>query len=142
MKKIIFFFSIVLLVTGCSSVKRPDVTKSNYDILTSSDYGGASFRFYETISEPDEFNILLSDDILKKYVKKEDINSANYILVNMGEKKSNGYSVEVVSVEELSDKVVVTLKEKEPNPNDPVAMSITNPYMVIKIKSKKPIELK
>lgn len=141
MKKITLLLIIVLL-SSCSSTMKSDVVKSNYEILTSSDFGGGSFRFYEIISEADEFNILLSDDILKKYVKKDDILTSNYILVNMGEKKSGGYYMEVQKVEEQSDKVIVTLKEHEPKPGENVSMGITSPYMVIKIKSKKPIEIK
>ncbi len=111
-----------------------------YDVLFGSDYGGASFQFYEIVTEENEFNILLTDDMIKPYVKKDDILTCNFILVNMGEKKSGGYTLEVQKVEELADKIIVTLKEVEPK--GVATMAVTKPCYVIKIKSKKPIEIK
>ena len=132
--------SLIFLLFSCSSTKPPMISGIKYDVLTGSDYGGASFQFYEIISEEAEFNILLTDDIIKPYVKKEDIKTCNFILVNMGEKKSEGYTLKVQKVEELADKIIITLKEIEPRGN--VAQVTTKPCYVIKIKSKKPIEIK
>lgn len=134
--------AIVLITTlfSCSSFKPPMISEPMYDVLFGSDYGGASFQFYEIVSDEREFNILLTDDMIKPYVKKEDILTCNFILVNMGEKKSGGYTIEVQKVEELADKVIVTLKEIEPK--GVATMAVTKPCYVIKIKSKKPIEIK
>lgn len=134
--------SILLVITlfSCSSSKQPIISEPMYDVLFGSDYGGASFQFYEIVSDEKEFNILLTDDMIKPYVKKEDIETCNFILVNMGEKKSGGYTLEVQKVEELSDKIIVTLKEVEPK--GIATMAVTKPCYVIKIKSKKPIEIK
>lgn len=135
--------AIVLLIfflTSCSSTKPPLISEVKYDVLMGSDFGGASFQFYEIISEEAEFNILLTDDIIKPYVNKDDIKTCNFILVNMGEKKTAGYSLKVQKVEELTDKIIITLKEIEPKGN--LAQVVTKPCYVIKIKSKKPIEIK
>jgi hypothetical protein len=140
MIKKIALFSMLLLLFSCTTAKLPLESKPLYDVLIGSDYGGASFQFYEIISTEDEFNILLSDEIIKPYVKKEDIINSNFILVNMGEKKSVGYSLKVQKVEELPDKIVVTLKEIEPKRI--LATEVTKPCYVIRIKSKKPIEIK
>lgn len=111
-----------------------------YDVLFGNEYGGASFQFYEIISTEDEFNILLTDEMIQPYVKKADIETCNFILVNMGEKPSGGYTIEVKKVEELSDKIIVTIKEVAPT--GMATMAMTKPCYVIKIKSKKPIEIK
>jgi len=140
MIKKIALASLFLVLFSCSSTKQPIVSAVKYDILFGSDYGGASFQFYEIISEKDEFNILLTDDMIKPYVKKNDIETCNFILVNMGEKNKEGYTLKVQKVEELPDKILVTLKEIEPRGN--VAQVTTKPCYVIKIKSKKPIEIK
>jgi hypothetical protein len=140
MIKKIAIASLFLVLFSCSSTKPPLISATKYDVLFGSDYGGASFQFYEIISEKDEFNILLTDDMIKPYVKKEDIETCNFILVNMGEKKSEGYTIKVQKVEELADKIIITLKEIEPRGN--VVQATTKPCYVIKIKSKKPIEIK
>ncbi len=140
MIKRIAIVSLVFVLFSCSSTKPPLISGVKYDVLTGSDYGGASFQFYEIISEEAEFNILLTDDIIKPFVNKDDIKTCNFILVNMGEKKTAGYSLKVQKVEELDDKIIVTLKEIEPKGN--LAQVVTKPCYVIKIKSKKPIEIK
>lgn len=139
MKKIIIG-SLVFLLFSCGSSKPPMLSKPMYDVLFGSDFGGASFQFYEIISEEKEFNMLLKDKMIKPYVKKEDIATCNFILVNIGEKQKKGYTIEVKSIEELSDKMVIYIKEIEPKgaPDE----NTTNPCFVVKIKSKKTIEIK
>lgn len=140
MKKIIPILILTLLYS-CSTTKK---TTGNqlYKVLISSEYGGGNFRFYEIITEPKEFKMLLGDDEIKRFVKADDIKTSNFILVNLGEKNHGGYTIEVVSVEEKSDKIVVTINEIEPKKGSNVTTAITNPYAVIKINSKKPIEIK
>lgn len=140
MKKVVSLV-IVLVLVSCSSTKSKD-TNSLYKVLVSSEYGGGNFQFYEIISEQKEFRMLLGDDEIKKFVKPNDITTSNFILLNMGEKTSGGYSIEVVKVEELADKIVVTVKENGPTTGQNVTDALTNPYSVVKINSKKPIEIK
>ena len=140
MKKVVFIV-FVLFMVGCSSTKTKD-TGGLYSVLVSSEYGGGNFKFYEIFTEAKEFKMLLGDDELKKLVQPNDINTSNFILLNMGEKTTGGYSIEVVNVEELSDKIIVTVKENAPKTGDNVTDAITNPYAVVKINSKKPIEIK
>ncbi|WP_395043308.1 protease complex subunit PrcB family protein [Flavobacterium sp.] len=141
MKKIISVLFIAFFFS-CSTTKSKDDSKLLYKVLVSSDFGGASFQFFEIITEQKEFAILLGDDEIKKFVKPNDINSSNFILVNLGEKNTGGYKIEIVNVEELLDKIVVTIKEKKPEESQIVTQEITNPYCVLKINSKKPIEIK
>lgn len=140
MRKVICLLSIIV-VASCSPTKKKD-TNSLYQVLVSSEYGGGNFQFYEIFSEANEFKMLLGDDELKKLVQPNDINTSNFILLNMGEKTTGGYSIEVVNVEELSDKIIVTVKENTPKSGENVTDAITNPYTVVKINSKKPIEIK
>jgi hypothetical protein len=132
---------IIAIFYSCSSTKKT-VENKLYNVLISSDYGGGSFKFYEIITEPKEFKMLLGDDEIKKFVKADDIKTANFILVNLGEKNNGGYGIEVESVVELADKIVVTIKEIGPKKGENVTMALTNPYAVIKINSKKAIEIK
>jgi hypothetical protein len=132
----------VLLLFSCSSSKK-GTTTNKYQILITQDYGGAAFQFYEFVTEPNEFNMLLGDDEIKKFVKKDDIKTSNFILINLGEKKSEGYKVEISNIEELADKISISIKEIEPKRiKIPLDGSTTNPYCIVKINSKKPIEIK
>ena len=115
------------------------LAKPLYEILFRNDFGGAGFQFYEIISEKDEFNILLVDDLIKPYVRKTDIETCNFILINLGEKQAKGFTIEVTNIEELPDKIIITIKEIAPKNN---ALEVTKPCYVIKIKSKKAIEIR
>ena len=130
----------ILIISSCTSTKKPIESKPLYDVLFSDEYAGGSFQFYEIITEENEFKMLLGDDLIKSYVKKDDIKTSNYILVNLGEKPTGGYTIKVENVEELSDKIIVTIKEIPPS--GIATTVITKPCYVIKIKSKKPIEIK
>ncbi len=141
MRKVILVVTILVLVS-CSSTKTTNSTSSLYSVLISSEYGGGNFQFYEIFTEEKEFKMLLGDEELKKFVQPNDIATSNFILLNMGEKTTGGYSIEVVNVEELSDKIIVTVKENSPKVGENVTNAITNPYCVVKINSKKPIEIK
>jgi len=133
---------IILVLASCSSTKTKDISTPLYSVLISSEYGGGNFQFYEIFTEEKEFKMLLGDEELKKLVQPNDIATSNFVLLNMGEKTSGGYSIEVVNVEELSDKIIVTVKENAPKAGENVTNAITNPYAVVKINSKKPIEIK
>ena len=130
----------MFILFSCGSTKPPMLSKPLYDVLFGSDYGGASFQFYEIITEEKEFNMLLKDKMIKPYVNKEDITTCNFILVNIGEKQQEGFTIEVNNIEELPDKMVVSIKEIAPKST--AIANTTNPCYVIKIKSKKPIEIK
>lgn len=134
------FIIFILIITSCTSIKKPLESKPLYDVLFGNDYGGGSFQFYEIISEENEFKMLLGDDLIKQYVKKDDIKTSNFILVNMGEKPSGGYTLKVENIIELADKIVITIKEIPPS--GMATAVITKPGYVIKINSKKPIEIK
>jgi hypothetical protein len=141
MKKILPFALLVLVLHSCSSTKKTTENQL-YRVLVSSEYGGGSFRFYEIITDEKEFKILLGDDEIRQFVKPDDIKAANFILVNLGEKSNGGYGVDVESVSEQPDKIIVTIKEVEPQKGSNVTMALTNPYAVIRINSKKPIEIR
>ncbi|RXR22914.1 protease complex subunit PrcB family protein [Flavobacterium stagni] len=138
MKKVVFScFSFLLL--ACSSVKPPESSYTSYDVLFSREQDGGRFQFYEIITEESEYKMLLNDPIISPYLKKEDIQTCNFILVNLGEKPTGGWTIKVERVKVLKDKVEVVIKEIPPKGMATTAM--TTPNFVIKIKSKKPIEI-
>jgi hypothetical protein len=139
MFKKIIIFSIAIVLFSCSSKRNPMESKPLYDVLFRSDYGGAPFQFYEIITEQKEFNMLLKDKMIKPYITKEDIETCNFILINLGEKSKKGFTIKVENIEELKDKIVLSINEIEPQTTN---LFTTSPCFVIKIKSKKTIEIK
>ena len=141
MKKLIYLVIMTVLV-ACASKNTSDTKKPIFEILTTQSDGGANIRFYEILSEPKEINMLLSDPNLKRKIKQEDIQTSNFIILNMGEKSSGGYKIKVENVEETAINIVVTIKEIIPAVNDNTIFVLSSPYTIVKINSKKPIVIK
>lgn len=137
MKKIIAFISVIVLFSCASNSSKK--TKPLFEILTEQNNGGASIQFYEILTEEKEIAMLLSDDNLKKKIKPEDIKTANFIILNLGEKATGGYSIEVESVVETENQIIVKVKEIKPNTKEFVTDVLSNPYTIVKINSKKEI---
>lgn len=142
MKKIIVLISILSL--GCSA-KKNTVENSNttglYEVLTSQSNGGASIQFYEILTEEDEIRMLLGDETLRSKISPNDMKNSTIVILNMGEKPTGGFSISVKDVQEKSDKIILTVQENSPDPGSITTMGITNPYTVVKINSKKKIEI-
>jgi hypothetical protein len=140
MKKIVLTVLILILVS-CST-KKSFVQKPLFEVLTQQVDGGASIRFFEILTEPDEIKMLQNDPRLKNKIQTEDLQNSNFIILNSGEKNSEGYKFEIESVVETDKNIIITLKEISPEPNKNRSQVYTNPYCVVKINSKKEIIIK
>ena len=142
MKKIGLFLTSIFII-GCSSQKTAiNAEHPLYEVLLQSDQDGASIQFYEILSEAKEIKMLLGDPELRKKVHDNDIITSNFVILNMGEKTSGGYSIGVDSVVEEADKIILTVKEITPADGAMTTSVMTYPYAIVKINSKKKIEIK
>jgi hypothetical protein len=138
MKKIaILGILFVLISCGSSAVKITD--KPLYEILTQQEDGGAHLLFFEILSEESEIKMLLNDDNLKKKIKTADIATCNFIIINMGERNSKGYAAVIENIEETTDKIIITIREKQPKIIDYTNPVFVYPYAIVKVNSKKEI---
>ncbi len=142
MRKIVVCFFTILIVVSCAPKQTATGKKPLYEVLTHQENGGGNIHFFEIVSEQKELPMLQGDENLRKKIKPSDIDTSNFIILNMGEKMTGGYSIDVVNVEETADKIIITVRENEPAPGAMVTQAITYPYTVVKINSKKPIEVK
>lgn len=140
MKKVISVLVIFVLVS-CGAKKTTGST-ALYEVLTEQSDGGGNIKFFEILTEPNEIKMLQNDPHLASKMKQADINNSNYVILNMGEKNTGGYSIGVESVEETDKNIIITVKEKSPAPDAMVMQVITYPYTVVKVHSKKEIIVK
>ncbi|SNR83938.1 protease complex subunit PrcB family protein [Flavobacterium sp. ov086] len=140
MKKIISAL-VVLLLVSCG-VKKTSDSKVLYEVLTEQSDGGGNIKFFEILTEPNEIKMLENDPLLTSKMKQTDIGNSNYVILNMGEKNTGGYSIGVEKVEETDKNIIITVKENNPAPDAMVMQVITYPYTVVKIHSKKDIIIK
>lgn len=142
MKKIIVaLFSITVASCSTASIKTSDTNKL-YEVLDQQSNGGASIRFFEILTEPNEIKMLQNDDSLKHKITTTDVQNANFVILNMGEKTTGGYSIGIQDVVETDSNIIVTVKENSPEAGSMVSQSFSSPYCVLKINSKKPIVFK
>ena len=137
MKKTIILFLTFMLFSCGTQKYNSDGELPLFEILKEDQFNGANFKFYEIISESNEFKLLLNDSDLKKKVTPKDIVTSNFIVFNLGEKTTGGYSIQIKNVEETEDSIIVTVEEVAPK--DVATTVMTYPMMVVKINSKKPI---
>lgn len=140
MKKIAALFLVAIAVSCGSTADKGN--KPLYEVLTQQSTGGAQVRFFEILTEAREIKMLENDENLKRKVKSGDINTANFIILNLGEKSSGGYAIGIDKVEEKADKIIVTVKETSPATGEMATTVMSYPYAIVKINSKKPIEIK
>jgi hypothetical protein len=116
--------------------------KPIYEVLTQQGDGGATIRFFEVLTESKEIEMLQNDETMRKKIQESDLQNATFLILNMGEKNTGGYKIAVEKVEETADKIIVTVKDINPEPGAMVTQAFTYPYTVVKINSKKQIEVK
>lgn len=141
MKKVISVLAVFVLIS-CGVKKTSDSNTALYEILTKQSDGGGNIKFFEILTEPNEIMMLQNDPLLKDKMKKDDIDHSNYVILNMGEKNTGGYSIEVEKVEENDKNIIITVKENVPAKDAMVMQVISYPYTVVKIHSKKEIIIK
>ncbi|OCB75243.1 hypothetical protein B0A79_09535 [Flavobacterium piscis] len=142
MKKVISVL-IVFVLISCGAKKTADSgSKVLYEVLTEQSDGGGNIKFFEILTEPNEIKMLESDPLLKDKMKHDDISNSNYVILNMGEKNTGGYSIKVEKVEETDKNIIITVKEVNPAADAMTMQVITYPYTVVKVHSKKEIIIK
>jgi hypothetical protein len=142
MKKLLIILPTIFLFScGASSTKK-SAANSLYEVLTEQADGGANIRFFEILSEQREIAMLQNDEKLKNKIKPNDIQTSNFIVLNLGEKTSTGYKIAIESAIETEKNIIITIKEIAPESVSIVSQEITTPYVVVKINSKKEISIK
>jgi hypothetical protein len=141
MKKLISVLAVFVLIS-CGAKKTSESNVALYEVLTQQSDGGGNIKFFEILSEPNEILMLQNDPLLKSKMKQDDIATSNYVILNMGEKSSGGYSIGVEKVEETEKNIIITVKENAPAKDAMVIQVISYPYTVVKVHSKKEIIIK
>lgn len=141
MKKIAVVF-ITVLIYSCASTNKTVEKRPLFEVLTQQSDGGASIRFFEILSEPNEIKMLQSDENLKNKISSNDVLTANFVVLNMGEKTSGGYKIGIENVVETDKNIIITVKETVPGTGVRATQVFTNPFCVVRINSKKEIIFK
>lgn len=130
----------MFLLISCGSTVKITTDKPLYEVLTRQEDGGATIRFFEILSEEKEIRMLQNDELLKSKITPTDLNTANFVILNMGEKNTLGYKIDIDKVEETTDQILIKVRDIDPKSSaTPDADIFYYPYTIVKINSKKPI---
>lgn len=141
MKKGLSVFIIFFLI-GCSTKRSTTESKPLLEILTAQEDGGATIRFFEILTEEKEIKMLQNDALLKNKISAQDLLTANFVILNMGEKNTLGHTIDVKSVEETQDKIIITVRDVAPKTASVAENEVFYyPYSILKINSKKEISI-
>jgi len=138
MKKVISVLAVFVLIS-CGVKKTRSSNASLYEVLTTQSDGGGNIKFFEILTEPNEIKMLENDPNLAHKMKDPDVQDYNYVILNMGEKNTSGYTIDVEKVEETDKNIIITVKENSPAKDVMTMQVISYPYTVVKIHSKKAI---
>jgi hypothetical protein len=139
MKTFVYLF-LFFIVISCNSKLKTTESKPLFEILTTQEEGGASIRFFEILSEEKEIKMLQNDDLLKNKINSNDTKTCNFIIMNMGEKTTLGYTITIQKVEETPSKIIITTQDNEPKSKQSEEKEVFYyPYTIVKINSKKEI---
>lgn len=142
MKKVILSVLAVTLVACGATTSNSLASNKLYEVLIQQTNGGANIRFFEILSKPNEIRMLQNDEHLKNKITADDLQNANFIVLNMGEKTTGGYSIGIDNAVETDKNIIITVKEMNPEPGSMVTQAFTTPFCVVKINSKKEIIIK
>ena len=142
MKKITGSLLTLLLAACGASVPVNSETKGLYEVLTQQTDGGANIHFFEILTEPNEIKMLQNDSKLKNKISPTDVQKSNFVILNMGEKNSEGYTIGIESVVETDKNIIIKVKENGPASDSMLTQDYTYPFCVVKINSKKEIIIK
>lgn len=142
MKKIILF--LPLLFISCSSTSKRMTTDSDllYEVISQQTQGGASIEFYEILTEEKEIAMLQNDEELRHKISADDLRKSTFIILNMGEKPTGGYSINIKEAIEDDSKITLIVKETSPDSRTMVTQALTYPFTVVKVNSRKKIEIR
>jgi hypothetical protein len=133
---------LFLFLMACSASKTPTSVSGLYEVLARETDGGGNIRFYEILSTEQEVMMLTDDERLSRRVSTAEAKTSTFLVLNAGEKPSGGHYLDIESVVEIPERIIVTVKEVGPPEGSMNTMQITYPYTVVRINSKKPIEIR
>ena len=147
----IYFISLLtlfLLLSGCRSGGFAQVASTNdsvsFEIIEKGVHSNYISRMDIVLTDQNELNniydTLNSTITPKKEIPQIDFSEYQVVISCMGEKPTGGYSMDVDSIMNVEEDLVVYLKYNAPKPGEMVTTALTSPYLIYTFrKQSKPI---
>jgi hypothetical protein len=142
-KKIINI-AIISLLIGCSTYKKVFLN-SDFSTIYTSKFGGSKKNGFKLIKDNESY--IKTIDSLKIETSNFgklaliDFNTNAILILYLGEQNNTGFSIDIESIHEENEKIMVTKKIVYPTENQIVKSEITTPYSISIIPKTKYIEI-
>ena len=138
---VLFLLSAVLYPLGatvaeaCAACGDDDGSVVTFVPVGRGSYGGVSDRRFIVVKDENEWKELwgeINGNVLP-LPPLPDIDFSRHALaaVFQGLKRSGGYSISVEAIIETGDRVTVSVREREPGPQNLVTMALSSPWEVV-----------
>ncbi len=150
MKNLSFLLAaLILIVSSCSSKKSmKKEAQQNFETIKYSEYGGAVDDSTQWVQNEQEWTkvwqTLHAGQTPLPALPKINFTQHSLIVFNFGQKSTGGYKYSVKEVDNNNEGLTVTFLSPKKDPTQPVAMVMTNPYLILSIKKtqNEPVERK
>lgn len=138
-----FLIPIIAIIVSCNGTKdaaAQDEQKKNklYEILTESQYQGREEKAVLVIKDQGALENLYAS-VNDQTVPVVDFSKEQIVAIFIGTRSNGGYGIKINEVVETDKNIKVLFETTEPQPGQPVTMALTNPFVILKIHSAKPI---
>jgi len=146
-----FFVSLLtlfLLLSGCRSgglaqIGSPDASVS-FEIIEKGVHSNFISKIDIVLTDQNELNTIYdtinSTITPKNEIPQIDFSEYQVVISCMGEKSTGGYSMDIDSIMNVEEELVVYLKYNVPKPGEMVTTALTSPYLIYTFKKQsKPI---
>lgn len=137
MKQIILLFSILFLLTGCSSDNDSEVSEVQFSVIGQGNHFNGNFESSKTnlvIKNNDQWNILKNR--LTSYsitqLNETDIDFEKYQVIAIIDevRHSGGYSVDITKISQTKTSIIVNIEQLK---KGDLTSVITQPFHIVKI---------
>jgi hypothetical protein len=134
MKKKILIIGMVLamVLTGCGGTENGSSGNDTSDVKNAV----LDFEKLDSESLSDELKAKIDESSAERgHMILNGNDGSTYLAVFLGEKPSSGYGVEIIKVENIDDKTVVTASESSPGPDEMNATIMTYPLDIVEVSN-------
>ena len=128
------FLPLILVIISCSTSSPKQVVDSSFSVIFKSEIGGAEKSSHLLIQNNESYiqfieSLKLDESEYAKFLAV-DFKKKNVLVLYQGQKNSGGYEIDIESLSNNKESIVVKKKETGPKKGELATSVITTPYCI------------
>lgn len=130
------FFLLLFIMFSCSSIPN-EVSDVSYSVIYKSEMGGIDTPGHVLIRNNESYiqfieSLKLDESLYSKFLMV-DFNKKDILVVYLGQKNTGGYQIDIESLKNENNIILVKKKEIAPKKGEMTTSVITSPYCIVAI---------